>query len=119
MEDLKKLAKEKEVKCLIQAKAYSIWLNWLMPANLLLVVGAALLSLVAGASLLIEQGNLTKECAGILALISTGFTLIHNKLNCDQHQAECKKLKSIYQGLSEEYENLQSESDINILKKKI
>ncbi len=119
MKFLKNVAKEKEVKCLIQMRAYSKWLSWLMPFNLLLVVGAALLSLIAGASLLVEQGFITKECSGILALMSAGFTVIHNKLNCDQHQAECKKLKSIYQGLSEEYANLQSESDIDILKKKI
>ena len=119
MDNLKKLAKEKEVKCLIQARAYSLWLNNLRPANLILVVGGALLSLVAGASLLIEQGALTKEVAGILALISAGFTIIHNKLNCDQHQAECKKLKSTYFGLSEDYANLQAEDDFNTLKEKL
>ena len=119
MENLKKLAKEKEVQCLIQARAYSLWLNNLKPANLILVVGGALLSLVAGASLLIEQGVLTKEFAGILALISAGFTIIHNKLNCDQHQAECKKLKNSYLGLSEEYANLQAEDDINELKARL
>lgn len=119
MEELKVLAKEKEVQCLIQARAYSLWLSSLKPANLILVVGGALLSLVAGASLLIEQGVLTKEVAGVLALISASFTIIHSKLNCDEHQAECKKLKSVYQGLSEEYANLQTEGDVSILKKKL
>ena len=119
MEELKRIAKEKEVQCLIQARAYSLWLSNLKPANLILVVGGALLSLVAGASLLIEQGVLTKEFAGILALISAGFTIVHNKLNCDQHQAECKKLKNAYKGLSEDYANLQIVDDINILKERI
>lgn len=118
MNELKQLAKEKEVRCLTDAKAYSIWLSKLTPANLLLVVGGALLSLIAGASLLIEQGLLSKETAGILALISSAFTIVHTKLNCDQHQAECKKLRGIYTGLSEDYANLQAESDVGELQKK-
>jgi len=35
------------------SRAYQTTLSWLMPANFLLVVGAAILSLVAGATILI------------------------------------------------------------------
>lgn len=119
LEELKLIADKKRIKCAIDAKAYSIWLSRLVPANMVLVVGGALLSLIAGASLLVEQGIISKQTAGVLALVSSGFTIIHNKLNCDQHQAECRRLKSLYEGLSEDYENLEAESDVEKFKSKL
>ena len=119
MEKLKALARDKEKKSLVRGEAYSIWLSTLTPVNFVLVIGGALLSLFAGASLLIDQGVLTKEVAGLMALASSSFTLVHNKLNCDQHQAECRKLRSVFRGMAEEYENLQSETDIEMLKSKL
>ena len=119
MEELKALARDKEKKSRVRGEAYSIWLSTLTPANFMLVIGGSLLSLVAGASLLLHQGILSKEVAGLMALVSSAFTLIHNKLNCDQHQAECRKLRGIFRGMAEEYENLQSETDVDILKSKL
>ena len=119
MNELIGQAKENELDCTIQAEAYSIWLKKLTPANWLLVVGAALLSLIAGASLLVNQDLLPKEVAGALALISAAFTIIHTKLNCDQHQAECKKLKGSYKGLALQYKNLKSVSDPEEYRKKL
>lgn len=112
LEDLRLIADKKRIECAIDAKAYSICLANLVPANIILVVGGALLSLIAGASLLTEQEIINKETAGVLALISSGFTIIHTKLNCDQYQAECKRLKSLYEGLSEDYANLETESTV-------
>lgn len=119
LEELKLEADKKRIECAIDAKAYSIWLSQLAPANIVLVVGGALLSLIAGASLLVEQGIISKQTAGVLTLVSSGFTIIHNKLHCDQHQAECRRLKSLYQGLSEDYSNLQIESDVKNLYSKL
>lgn len=112
LEKLKLIADEKRIECAIDAKAYSICLANLVPANIILVVGGALLSLVAGASLLTEQGIINKQTAGVLALVSSGFAIIHTKLNCDEYQAECKRLKRLYEGLSEDYANLEMESTI-------
>jgi hypothetical protein len=118
-EALRSIAEKKRIECEIDAKAYSIWLSQLVPANLVLVVGASLLSLVAGASLLVDQGIISKKAAGILALVSSGFTIIHNKLNCDQHQAECRRLQSLYQGLSEDYGNLVTEAKVEEFRSKL
>jgi len=112
LEDLRLIADKKRIECDIDAKAYSICLADLVPANIILVVGGAILSLVAGASLLTEQEIINKQTAGVLALISSGFTIIHTKLNCDQYQAECKRFKSLYEGLSEDYANLETESTV-------
>jgi hypothetical protein len=111
LENLKLEAKEKRIQCDIDAKAHAICLSRLAPANIVLVVGGSLLSLIAGASLLVEQGTISKQTAGVLALVSSGFSIIHSKMNCDQYQAECRRLQSLYEGLSEDYSSLQIESD--------
>ena len=97
--------------CELEATAYRLWLAQLVPANLILVVGAGLLSLAAGASLLVDQEIIGKTASGIMALISSAFTLIHTRLGCDEHQAECRKLQSFYQGLAIDYANLETESN--------
>lgn len=119
LEDLRLVAEEKRLECAIDAKAFSIWLKTLTPANVLFVIGAALLSLVAGTAMFVEYGFLTKQVAGIFAFISAAFTVVHSKLNCDQHQAECKRLKGLYQSLSEEYENLRIETDAEKFKSQL
>jgi hypothetical protein len=81
MEELMQLmsnAKANRVKCEVDAKAYSLWLSQLVPANLVLVVGAAVLSLLAGASILVDQQIISNSQAGIMAVLSSIFTVIHN-----------------------------------------
>jgi hypothetical protein len=116
---LKTIANKKRLECAIEAKAFSTWLSALVPANIVLVVGAALLSLVAGASILVEQNIIEPTTAGVLAIVSAGFTIIHTKLNCDQHQAECRRLKSLYEGLSEDYANLEVISEFKDFESKL
>ena len=119
LDNLKQIAKEKSRECKIQSSAYSKTLSTLAPANFIFVVGAALLSLVAGASILIENNLITKMQAGIMALVSGGFTIIHSKLGCDQYQAECKKLVSFYKGIAEDYSNLSIAMGDDDLKKNL
>lgn len=119
LETLRLFSEEKRHECAIEAKAFTLWINKLVPANLVFVVGGALLALVAGTAMLVEQGLLAKTTAGILALISSAFTIVHSKLNCDQHQAECKRLRALYEGLSEDYSNLRIEDDVLEFKKRL
>ena len=119
MQELREFAKKKSFECMVKSKAYKNWLKTLQPANLILVVGAALLSLIAGSSLLIEQKILDKHVAGIMALLSAGFTIVHNKFNCDQHQAECSKLKSQYEALALSYADLELIDQEDVFKLKI
>lgn len=108
----------KQRECRIMAQAYSITLSSLVPANFVLVVGSALLSLVAGATILIENGLLTKIQSGVLALVSGAFTIIHSKLGCEQYQGECKKLLSFHRGIAEDYTNLQFVTDTDEFQKR-
>ena len=104
---------------LVLARAYQMTLSWLMPANFVLVVGAAILSLVACATILIENSLLTNTQSGILALISGAFTIVHSKLGCEQYQAECKKLLSFHRGVAADYENLLTVTEVEELKKRV
>ena len=99
--------------------AYSKTLAWLMPANFLLVIGAALLSLVAGATILIETNLLSKISSGVLALVSSAFTIIHSKLGCEQYQAVCKKLRSFHRGMASDYSNLLSIDEVDEFKRRL
>jgi hypothetical protein len=54
-----------------------------------------------------------------MAVLSSIFTVIHDRLNCDQHQAECRRLQALYQGLSVDYGNLETETSAGELKKKL
>jgi len=78
-----------------------------------------LLSLIAGASILVDQQIISNTAAGIIALVSSAFTLIHNRMGCDQHQAECRKLQSFYQGLAFDYGNLETETNPAEFRKKL
>jgi hypothetical protein len=112
------VAEVKRRESKIMSKAYSTTLSTLAPANFLLVVGAALLSLVAGATILLENDVLTKTQSGFLALLSGALTIIHSKLGCEQYQAECRKLLSVYRGIAEDYANLQVVDDVDELRKR-
>ena len=104
---------------LVLSQAYQKTLNWLMPANFLLVVGAAILSLVAGATILIENSFLTRVQSGILALVSGAFTIVHSKLGCEQYQSECKKLMSFHRGIASDYDNLLTAGEVEDFRKRI
>ena len=118
LDDLKQAAEVKRTESRIMSQAYLATLSALVPANFVLVVGAALLSLVAGATILMDNNLLTKIQSGVLALVSGALTIIHSKLGCEQYQAECKKLVSFYRGIAEDYGNLQFVADSDEFRKR-
>jgi hypothetical protein len=93
-------------ECDLNSRAFGIWTSTLRPANLFFVVGAGLLSLIAGASILKTNDIISPMQAGIIALISSGLTLTHHLLGCDPHQAECRRLKGAFDGLRIAYSGL-------------
>jgi hypothetical protein len=103
----------------VLSTAYGTTLSALAPANFFLVVGAALLSLVAGASILVDFQFLTKLQSGVLALASGALTIVHSKLGCEPFQAECRKLRSFYRGKAEDYRNLAVVTDIDDFRKRL
>jgi hypothetical protein len=77
----------------------------LAPANWLLVAGAALLSTVAGAT--IVTTTVPHYVPALLALSSAAFTVTHKGLNCEIYQVECKRLGSAYDALACRYRSLE------------
>ena len=118
IEQLKRSAEVKRRESRIMSQAYSTTLSALVPANFVLVVGAALLALVAGTTILIENQVITKVQSGVLALVSAALTIIHSKLGCEQYQAECKRLLSFYRGIAEDYANLDIVSEVDEFRKR-
>jgi hypothetical protein len=118
LDNLKDAARARRRETEVMFQAYSATLSALRPANFLLVVGAALLSLVAGAAVLIENDFLTKTQAGVLALVSSALTIIHTKLDCDEYQGDCRKLVSFYRGIAQEYDNLEFIPDADEFRKR-
>lgn len=117
-DDLKQAAEVKGRESLVMSQAYSKTLSALVPVNFLLVVGAALLSLLAGATILIENDLLTRIHSGVLALVSGGLTIVHPKLGCQQYQAECRKLLNFCRGIAEDYNNLRFVADADEFRKR-
>ena len=98
--------------CKLEQKSYEIWLKTLSPANFLLVGVGGVLSLVAGLSIITEAETiLKKEVAGWLAVLGAVLTGFHNRLKCEPHQAECRKLVNQFAELQTDYERLQLETD--------
>lgn len=119
IDELKAIAESRNLENKTLAIAYAKTLTALLPANLLLVVGAALLSLVAGATILVDQQIISAQTSGVLALISGGLTLIHSKLGCEHYQAECRRLLAFHRGVAEDYRNLVAIQDPATLAKRV
>ena len=96
---------------MIEKRSYEIWLRTLTPANFLLVGVGGVLSLVAGLSIVTEATLVSTTVAGWVAVGGAALTGLHNRLKCEPHQAECKKLANQFAKLQIEYEALQMEKD--------
>jgi hypothetical protein len=118
-DDLRSHIAERVKLCDVKSRAYAIWLGRLTPANLLFVLGAALLSLVSGASILQNFHWLTADQAAIAAFVSTAFTLIHTKLKCDSHQDECRRLRAQYDAMKLKFESICHEPDKAIAERRL
>lgn len=118
-DDLRSHIGEKVRFCDRWSRSYAIWLKFLAPANLLFVLGAALLSLVSGAAILQHFSWLTADQAAMAAFVSTAFTLIHTKLKCDSHQDECRRLRAQYDAMKVRFESILHEPDEAIAEKRL
>ena len=97
--------------CKLERRSYEIWLKTLSPANFLLVGIGGILSLVAGLSIVTEAGLIETKIAGWIAVLGAVLTGLHNRLKCEPHQAECKRLANQFAGLQTHYERLELETD--------
>jgi len=102
---------ERIALCKQERRAYEIWLTKLTPANFFLVGLGGVLSLIAGLSIITEANLIEPKIAGWIAVLGALLTGLHNRLKCDPHQAECKKLANQFAELQTDYERLELETD--------
>ncbi len=113
-EDVVKTARNREHECHVEVQAFKKRLGLLFWANWLTVVAPALLSIIAGTTVLAdlmlavddETEIYWKLWTGLAALASALLVAVHKALNCDRYQVECSRLVCAYNGLSAKYRTL-------------
>lgn len=102
-ENLKSVAAEREKECRETADFFDKRLRLFSKANWITVLVPSLLGVVAG-SAIISDSKL--EWFGIAVLLGAVLTAIHKGLDCDAHQAECRRLVQKYRGLETRYRTI-------------
>jgi hypothetical protein len=98
---------KREIDCKIQRRALDMWLGMLTPVRWLTVIGATVLSAVAGATILQKPlGSRFGVVVGVCALVASILSALHTALHCDAHQADCRRLISDLRGLESEFEDV-------------
>ena len=87
-----------------------MWLSILNPARWIMLGGITILSAIASAILLKDNGLVGphwKIIAAACSLAATIFSGLHTVLHCDEHQTECRRLISAYSSLEIGFQNIQ------------
>jgi len=101
------LLDQREHELKIEQKAFEIWLGVLEPFGAFSKVCGIAFPLIAGFTLLSQPeylGESWEMISGSLALIAAILTGIHTRLECDEHQAECRRLIKALKSLVEAYQ---------------
>ncbi|MBE9076811.1 hypothetical protein IQ241_05790 [Romeria aff. gracilis LEGE 07310] len=109
--------------CRTKRRSYEIWLSILQPLNIVTIAAPAVLSVIAGSTILTEPAFFGPDggrlVAGLCAFVSAVLTTIHKALNCDNHQSECRRLVQTYSALEASYERLTLISEEKQLKEEV
>jgi hypothetical protein len=110
-EKYQEIAVSRQTECDKRAAFFDKELRFFSMANWFTVLIPSLLGVLAGSSLLVESNSRLFDfqvstligCGTLLAAI---LTAIHQGLNCDAHQAECRRLVQDYRSLEVRYRTL-------------
>ncbi len=105
------IAATRELECGERAVHFDSQLRFFSKTNWITVLVPSLLGVVAGSALFAESdsswvGIEASTWIGIGTLIAAILTAIHKGLDCDAHQAECRRLVQAYRGLEVRYRTL-------------
>ena len=103
-ENYKQFARQRESECRAESAAFNERLGFFAKTNWITVLVPSLLAVCAG-SVLFSSDN-WKWLLGLAALAGALLTAIHRGLDCDAHQAECRRLTQAYSGLAIRYRTL-------------
>jgi hypothetical protein len=100
---------KREWQCHIEWQALEMWLGFLTPLKWMTVGGGTVLSVVASATVLAKVfGERSGLVGGLCALGAALLTGLHTALNCDAHQAACRRYIQLYKCLESAYQNAQT-----------
>jgi hypothetical protein len=97
------LAAERATECGERAAYFDKRLRFFSKTNWITVLVPSLLGVVAGSALFADVDSLW---LGIGVLSAALLTAVHKGLDCDAHQAECRRLVQAYRGLGTRYRTL-------------
>ncbi|SIT05320.1 hypothetical protein [Neptunomonas antarctica] len=105
------IAAERQAECCERAAFFDSELRFFSKTNWITLLVPSLLGVVAGSSLFAESGSSwlyvdATTWIGIGTLLAAILTAIHKGLDCDAHQAECRRLVQVYRGLEVRYRTL-------------
>lgn len=105
------IAAQRETECGERAAYFDGQLRIFSRTNWITVLVPSLLGVIAGSALFADAssswlGLNASTWLGIATLIAAILTAIHKGLDCDAHQAECRRLVQAYRGLEVRYRTL-------------
>lgn len=108
-ESIEEVAANRQVECNQKALYFESRLRFFSKTNWITVIVPSLLGVIAGSAL---SPSISSIWLGIGALIAALLTAIYKGLECDSHQAECRRLVQAYRGLETRYRTI-SETDMD------
>jgi hypothetical protein len=101
--DIESVAKSRESECAERAEFFESRLRVFSKTNLITVLVPSLLGVLAGSTL---SPNINPLWLGLGALVVALLTAVHKALDCDAHQAECRRLVQANRSFEVRYRTL-------------
>lgn len=101
-ENYRELAAERATECAERAAYFDKRLRFFSKTNWITVLVPSLLGVIAGSAI----ADADSMWLGIGVLVAALLMAVHRGLDCDAHQAECRRLVQNYRGLETRYRTL-------------
>lgn len=102
-QNYRQLAADRATECAQRAVYFDKRLRFFSKTNWITVLVPSLLGVVAGSALFADSNSLW---LGVGVLAAALLTAVHKGLDCDAHQAECRRLVQAYRGMEARYRTL-------------
>ncbi|WP_339901319.1 hypothetical protein [Paraglaciecola polaris] len=111
MNNYQDIAAQRQVECDERATYFDSQLRIFSKTNWITVLVPSLLGVLAGSGLFVDSsvyllGLSASSWIAIGTLLAAILSAIHKGLNCDAHQAECRRLVQLYRALEIRYRTL-------------
>lgn len=97
---------DKKRECLVQTRAFEIWLDVLAPIRWLTIFITVFFPALAGLTVvenIAVMGMPWQDTAATLTFFASIVAALHSAFKCDAHQAACKTLAPLYSSLADDF----------------